>query len=110
MNHISPNKTWSGAIGGAVAAIVVCALLTGFLGQSILFGALLGLAIGIVAQAGDLTESMIKRAAGEKDSGKLLPGHGGFLDRLDSFLFAAPVMFVFVVLLSYFGATAGSMP
>jgi phosphatidate cytidylyltransferase len=103
MNHVSPNKTWSGAIGGFVAAVVTCGLLMVIIGQQLAYGLLLGALIGIVAQAGDLTESMLKRAAGEKDSGTLIPGHGGFLDRLDSFLFAAPVMFgfMFVVLGSY---------
>ena len=97
MNHISPNKTWSGAIAGAIAAVVVCAALTVAAGQSVIAGVVLGFVIAVVAQAGDLTESMIKRAAGVKDSGSLLPGHGGVLDRVDSFLFAAPVMLVAVV-------------
>jgi phosphatidate cytidylyltransferase len=93
MNHISPNKTWSGAIGGAIAAVVVAALLFWAMGRSPIGGALLGLVIAVFAQAGDLAESMLKRAAGEKDSGTLIPGHGGFLDRVDSFLFAAPAMY-----------------
>ena len=94
MNHISPKKTWSGVVGGTTAAIVVCALLVSIAGQHWLAGALLGLVIAISAQAGDLAESMLKRAAGAKDSGNLLPGHGGILDRVDSFLFAAPAMFI----------------
>ena len=102
MNHISPNKTWSGAIGGTVAAIVVGALLLGASGLSPVGGALLGLVIAVAAQAGDLTESMLKRAAGAKDSGTLIPGHGGFLDRVDSFLFAAPVMFTAIVAVAVF--------
>jgi phosphatidate cytidylyltransferase len=93
MNHISPNKTWSGAIGGAIAAIVVCTVLFYGMGRSPIGGALLGLVIAVTAQAGDLAESMLKRAAGAKDSGTLIPGHGGFLDRVDSFLFAAPAMY-----------------
>jgi phosphatidate cytidylyltransferase len=93
MNHISPNKTWSGAIGGAIAAIVVATLLFAAMGRSPIGGALLGVVIAIFAQAGDLAESMLKRAAGAKDSGTLIPGHGGFLDRVDSFLFAAPAMY-----------------
>jgi len=93
MNHISPNKTWSGAIGGTLAAVVVATILFAAMGRSPIGGALLGLVVAIFAQAGDLAESMLKRAAGAKDSGTLIPGHGGFLDRVDSFLFAAPAMY-----------------
>ncbi len=92
--HISPSKTWSGVIGGTIAAGVVCALLTWALGQHPLGGLLLGLLIAVTAQAGDVAESLLKRAAGTKDSGDLIPGHGGVLDRVDSFLFAAPVLYV----------------
>lgn len=93
MNHISPNKTWSGVIGGTVAAVGVCGALVGAIGPHPLAGALLGLLIAAAAQAGDLAESMLKRAAGAKDSGTFIPGHGGILDRIDSFLFAAPAMY-----------------
>ncbi|MEX2547295.1 MAG: phosphatidate cytidylyltransferase [Chloroflexota bacterium] len=99
MNHISPNKTWTGAIGGTLAAVAVCAVLLGASGQSQVGGAFLGLVIAVTAQAGDLAESMLKRAAGAKDSGALIPGHGGFLDRVDSFLFAAPAIYASVVIL-----------
>lgn len=92
--HISPSKTWSGAIGGTLAAVIVCAALVWATGQHPLGGVALGLVIAVAAQAGDLTESMLKRAAGVKDSGTLIPGHGGVLDRVDSFLFAAPAMFL----------------
>jgi phosphatidate cytidylyltransferase len=94
MNHISPNKTWSGVIGGTAAGVLVCTLLVWGAGQQPLAGILLGLAITVTAQAGDLAESVLKRAAGAKDSGAIIPGHGGILDRVDSFLFAAPTMFV----------------
>jgi phosphatidate cytidylyltransferase len=99
MNHISPNKTWSGAAGGTLAAVAVGAVLAAaLLAVDPLIGALTGLLIAVAAQAGDLLESMIKRAAGAKDSGSLIPGHGGILDRVDSFLFAAPAMFAVLVL------------
>ncbi|MEA2677116.1 MAG: phosphatidate cytidylyltransferase [Chloroflexota bacterium] len=100
MNHISPKKTWSGAIGGTAAAIVVCTALVVAFGQAVnpAVGVLLGVVIAASAQAGDLAESMIKRAAGAKDSGTLIPGHGGFLDRVDSFMFAAPTMYVTLLL------------
>jgi phosphatidate cytidylyltransferase len=94
MNHISPKKTWSGAVGGTTAAVLVCALLVWAAGQELWVGIVLGLVIAVAAQAGDLAESMLKRAAGAKDSGALIPGHGGILDRVDSFLFAAPAMFI----------------
>lgn len=93
MNHISPNKTWSGVVGGTLAAVVVAVVVTFAMGEPLLFGAALGLVVAIAAQAGDLAESMLKRAAGAKDSGNLLPGHGGLLDRVDSFLFAGPALF-----------------
>ena len=98
MNHISPNKTWSGVVGGTLAAVVVCAALVWTIfGELPWWGAMLGLLIAAAAQAGDLAESMLKRAAGVKDSGTLIPGHGGILDRIDSFLFAAPALYTAVV-------------
>jgi phosphatidate cytidylyltransferase len=97
MAHISPAKTVEGVIGGTVAAVVVSAIFVALIGRSPLAGVGLGIAIAIAAQAGDLAESMIKRAAGAKESGHLIPGHGGMLDRIDSFLFAAPVAFLYVV-------------
>ena len=104
MNHISPNKTWSGAIGGTIAAMAVCTVLFAGSGQSQVGGLLLGLVIAVTAQAGDLAESMLKRAAGAKDSGTLIPGHGGFLDRVDSFLFAAPATYSTLVTLGVLSA------
>jgi phosphatidate cytidylyltransferase len=97
MAHISPSKTMEGVAGGAVAAGIVGALLVSLLGHSWLAGLGFGLLVGAAAQAGDLAESMLKRAAGAKESGTLIPGHGGLLDRVDSFLFAAPVAFFYVV-------------
>ena len=97
MQHISPSKTLEGLAGGLVAAVVAGAILVATLGRPVLAGAIFGLLVGAAAQAGDLAESMLKRAAGARESSRLIPGHGGLLDRVDSFLFAAPVGFFFVV-------------
>lgn len=97
--HISPGKTVEGAIGGIVVGSL-CAVITAvvFLPESnpslILFAALL---LCLFSIAGDLTESVIKRSAGFKDSGTLLFGHGGVLDRIDSMLIAAPVLYFLLV-------------
>lgn len=96
MAHISPSKTLEGVLGGAVAAGVVGTVLVVLVGGSPIAGAGFGLLVGAAAQAGDLAESMLKRAAGAKESGRLIPGHGGMLDRIDSFLFAAPAAFFYV--------------
>jgi phosphatidate cytidylyltransferase len=96
-NHISPKKTWSGAVGGGVAAVVACALLGAWVGQP-LVGAGLGVLIAFAAPVGDLAESALKRAAAVKDSGRLFPGHGGILDRLDAFLIVAPTAWLYLVL------------
>jgi phosphatidate cytidylyltransferase len=97
LTHISPSKTYAGLVGGVAASTVVVALLLAGLGQTPLHAIVLGPLTALAAQAGDLAESMLKRAANAKDSGTLIPGHGGILDRVDSFLFAAPVMTLYVV-------------
>ena len=99
LTHLSPSKTYAGLIGGIAASTIVAAVLLAALGQSPVHALLLGPLIALAAQAGDLAESMLKRAAGAKDSGTLIPGHGGVLDRIDSFLFAAPVLTLYVVAL-----------
>jgi phosphatidate cytidylyltransferase len=96
LSHISPSKSYWGLAGGLAASTAVAAVGLWALGQPPVLGLALGPVIGVVAQAGDLAESMLKRAAGAKDSGDLIPGHGGLLDRVDSFIFAAPVAAQFV--------------
>jgi phosphatidate cytidylyltransferase len=87
---LSPNKTWAGLISGVTASAVVGALFALFVpGTSPWALATSGLVLGLVAQAGDLTESALKRGFGVKDASSLIPGHGGFLDRLDGVVFAA---------------------
>jgi phosphatidate cytidylyltransferase len=96
---ISPNKTWIGSIGGALASILVSVLL------GILFGLpmqiweliIMGLLISVIAQCGDLVESFLKRTAGVKDSGNLLPGHGGILDRIDGYILLGPIVYYYVI-------------
>jgi len=97
MTHISPAKSIEGLVGGLIACTIVVALMLAGLGQPPIGAIVLGPLLGLVAQAGDLAESMLKRAAGAKDSGTLIPGHGGILDRIDSFLFAAPVVALYVL-------------
>jgi phosphatidate cytidylyltransferase len=97
LRHISPSKTVEGVVGGVVASTIVVGLMLWGLGQNPLHALVLGPLTALAAQAGDLAESVIKRTAGAKDSGTLIPGHGGMLDRVDSFIFAAPVMTLYVV-------------
>lgn len=90
--RISPAKTWEGFAGGIVWAGIAGALLVRFvMGASWWQGAIFGLVLGLAATLGDLVESAVKRDVGVKDMGKLLPGHGGAMDRLDSMLYSAPV-------------------
>ena len=99
LTYISPSKTLEGVAGGVIATTVVVAVMLWGLGQDPRHALLLGPLTALAAQAGDLAESVIKRAADAKDSGTLIPGHGGMLDRVDSFVFAAPVVTLYVLAL-----------
>ena len=100
--RLSPNKTWEGVAGGALSSIIGTALLAAAyqtwvgLPVSPVHGALLGAILALLTPLGDLGESMIKRQAGAKDSGNLLPGHGGVFDRIDSWLWAAALSYYLI--------------
>ncbi len=111
---LSPKKTWEGAAGSVVGSVLASLMMIGLgalmnlHGYSLLiypqvwwYWALLAVVLNIAAQIGDLLESAIKRGAGVKDSGTLLPGHGGFLDRIDALLLALPVMWCALLLQQY---------
>ena len=97
MPHVSPGKTVEGLLGLAAGSVAGCLLYRYFLLPEVPAAhvAVIGLAGGIVGQLGDLFESLIKRASGAKDSGEILPGHGGILDRLDCLLFIVPVVYYY---------------
>ncbi len=96
---LSPKKTNEGAIGGLLAGIAAAWLLQNFLFKELPPGHVIITAVllGIFGQLGDLSESLLKRAAGVKDSSHLIPGHGGVLDRIDSLLFAFPVLYIYLL-------------
>jgi phosphatidate cytidylyltransferase len=101
LSAISPKKTVEGALFGIAASIIVGEIGAWYLSWPVweVTGAIFGLLIGVVSLLGDLTESMIKRDAGVKDSGQLIPGHGGILDRTDSYVFTAPLVYYYICLL-----------
>ncbi len=98
---ISPGKTWEGTIAGVLGAIVVSLLFIlptpAQLNMEYWQAIVLGLIVSVSGQAGDLVESLLKRTSGVKDSGRLVPGHGGFLDRVDSIIFASVVVYYYVL-------------
>ena len=99
--RISPKKSWEGSIGGLVFAMIAAYILSLFYHQFTLSSWLtLAVIIVVTGALGDLIESMLKRQAGEKDSGTLFPGHGGVLDRFDAVMFATPFVFVYINLVS----------
>jgi phosphatidate cytidylyltransferase len=96
--RVSPAKSWEGAAGSIILAVIYGVFLDQQVGLGLSVAEMVGLSIlcNIAGQIGDLAESALKRGAGLKDSGTLLPGHGGFLDRLDSSLFTMPVVYYFL--------------
>ena len=95
--RVSPNKTISGSVGGLVAAMAITSLVASVFGIDDLIDAMImGVVIGGLSQAGDLMESAVKRRLDVKDSGAILPGHGGMLDRFDGYIFVIPAVYMFV--------------
>jgi phosphatidate cytidylyltransferase len=114
--NLSPNKTWAGAIGSVAGAVAVAGVLLGlstylaqwnsvklsYADERWWYWLILAVVVNVAAQVGDLAESALKRSAGVKDSGTLLPGHGGILDRIDALLLAAPVLWYAQVIRLHF--------
>lgn len=96
---LSPNKTWAGFLGGTAFGAIFAAIVFVLAHGNVFYGTILGAVTALVGHAGDLFESFLKRRVGRKDSGSLIPGHGGVLDRIDSMLFVAPVAAVMFLLL-----------
>jgi len=99
MERISPKKSWEGLLGGMIISVGAALLLAGWLGVVDTSGwIVISIIISIAGTFGDLAESMLKRSMGVKDSGSIMPGHGGFLDRFDSALFSFPLVYLFISL------------
>jgi phosphatidate cytidylyltransferase len=98
--RISPNKTWEGALGGVFAAVLTCFAIRSLVLHSLVWQdcVVLGSVGACMGVLGDLTESMVKRAYDVKDSGSIMPGHGGVLDRVDALMFVAPTVYGYLVL------------
>jgi len=110
--HLSPNKTWAGMVGGALSAAILLAAYDVYLenlpGNQMIevttwpLHAVIGVMLACIGQVGDLLESGLKRRAGVKDSGNLIPGHGGLLDRIDALLLALPVFSAVLLMMGFF--------
>ena len=99
MERISPKKSWEGFFGGMITSVLAGWLLSGWLGVVDTRGwIIISLIISVAGTYGDLVESMLKRSMGVKDSGTIMPGHGGFLDRFDSALLSFPLVYLFLTL------------
>lgn len=103
---ISPKKTWEGAIGGVLGSVILCGLFGFFfMKDEMALCLIVGFLGSIISMFGDLTASIFKRKMGIKDYGNLIPGHGGIMDRFDSILFTAPLVYYVVMVLSVIGNT-----
>jgi len=99
MERISPKKSWEGFFGGVILSVSAAWLISGWLGVVTPFlWIMVSLIIAVSGTYGDLIESMLKRSIGVKDSGNIMPGHGGFLDRFDSTIISFPLVFLFITL------------
>ncbi len=96
--RISPKKSWEGFFGGVFGAVIMGVVVAHLLGANLCAWGVMALIISITSVLGDLVESMFKRAADVKDSGALIPGHGGVLDRFDAMLLSAPFVFVYMIM------------
>ncbi|MCI0522796.1 MAG: phosphatidate cytidylyltransferase [Bacteroidales bacterium] len=99
MERISPKKSWEGFFGGMILTLLIARLFSGWLGVADTTGwMVIAVIISIAGTVGDLIESMLKRSLGFKDSGNIMPGHGGFLDRFDSVVVAFPLVYLYIAL------------
>ena len=98
--RISPKKSWEGFFGGLLFATAAAVAVGAMLGESLLLWGGVGVVVVVAAVLGDLVESMFKRSVGVKDSGALIPGHGGMLDRFDALLFAAPFVLFYLTIVT----------
>lgn len=99
--RISPKKSWEGFFGGLICATAAAMVIGALLGENLLVWGGLGIVVVVAAVLGDLVESMFKRSVDVKDSGNLIPGHGGMLDRFDALLFAAPAALFYLTLVNF---------
>jgi phosphatidate cytidylyltransferase len=97
--RISPKKSWEGFLGGIAMAIIASVLISKFMleGKNLCHWIIISIITAVAGTFGDLIESMLKRGAGVKDSGKIIPGHGGILDRFDAALLALPIVFAYIL-------------
>ncbi len=102
IERVSPNKTIAGTVGGIIFCIIAAIVISKYFSHkySLIDWIVIGAIVAIFGTFGDLVESLLKRTAGVKDSGKIMPGHGGLLDRFDSFIFVIPFVFIYLVIIN----------